>query len=148
QVAAPMELYDRPANTFVASFMGSPAMNIWPGTIGRAGGRLSLRVNGFQWDDLPVRHLDRERVLVGVRPHDVDLAPLDAADGTGRVEIVEPLGPTTLLHVRVEGSESRARIVTTANTRVVAGDHIGFRLRRERLHWFDDQSGRRLTAEY
>jgi multiple sugar transport system ATP-binding protein len=147
QVAAPMDLYDRPANTFVASFMGSPAMNIWPGTVVRAGGRLSLRVNGFQWDDLAVGDFDRDRVLVGVRPHDVDLAPADGGDGTGRVEVVEPLGPTTLLHVRVEGSDSRVRIVIAANTRVVAGDHIGFRFRRERLHWFDDQSGRRLAAE-
>jgi multiple sugar transport system ATP-binding protein len=147
QVAAPMDLYDRPANTFVASFIGSPAMNIWPGTIVRAGGHLSLRVNGFQWDDLAIRDLDRQRVLVGVRPHDVDLVPTDEGDGTGRVEIVEPLGPTTLLHVSVEGSDSRARILTAANTRVVAGERIGFRARRERLHWFDDQTGRRLTAE-
>jgi ABC-type sugar transport system ATPase subunit len=147
QVAAPMDLYDRPANTFVASFIGSPAMNIWPGTIVRGGGRLSLRVNGFEWDDLPVGHLDRDRVLVGVRPHDVDLVPTDAGNGTGRVEIVEPLGPTTLLHVNVEGSDSRARIVIAANTRVVAGERVGFRPRRERLHWFDDQSGRRLAAD-
>jgi multiple sugar transport system ATP-binding protein len=147
QVAAPMDLYDRPANTFVASFIGSPAMNIWPGTVVRAGGRLSLRVNGFQWDGLAVGDFDRDRVLVGVRPHDLDLAPTGGADGTGLVEIVEPLGPTTLLHVRVEGSESRARIVIAANTGVAAGDRIGFRLRRERLHWFDDQSGRRLAAE-
>jgi hypothetical protein len=39
------------------------------------------------------------------------------------------------------------RIVIAANMRVVAGDRIGFRSRRERLHWFDDQSGRRLAAE-
>jgi multiple sugar transport system ATP-binding protein len=147
QVAAPMDLYDRPVNTFVASFIGSPAMNIWPATIVRAGGRLSLRVNGFQWDDLAVGDLDRERVLVGVRPHDVDLAPTDRSDSTGLVEIAEPLGPTTLLHVRVEGSDSRARILVAAKTRVLAGDRIGFRPRRERLHWFDEQSGRRLAAE-
>src|SRR5262249_9450467 len=55
QVAAPMDLYDRPANTFVASFIGSPAMNIWPGTIVRAGGHRRLRVNGFEWHDLRVR---------------------------------------------------------------------------------------------
>jgi multiple sugar transport system ATP-binding protein len=121
-------------------------MNIWPGTIVRAGGVPSVRVNGFRWDDLQIGHLDRERVLVGVRPHDVDLAPADAGDATGHVEIVEPLGPTTLLHVTVEGSGSRARIVIAANRRVAVGDRIGFKARRERLHWFDDQSGRRLDT--
>jgi multiple sugar transport system ATP-binding protein len=147
QVAAPMDLYHRPANTFVAGFIGSPAMNIWPCTVVRAGGGVSLRANGFRWDGLPIGHLDRDRVLVGVRPHDIDLAPTDAADATGRVEILEPLGPTTVAHVRVEGSpDGRARIVIAANARVVVGDRIDFRVRREGLHWFDDKSGRRLAT--
>jgi len=123
QVAAPMDLYDRPANTFVASFIGSPAMNIWPGSMFRTQG---------------------EPALVGVRPHDIELTPLDAGDATGRVEILEPLGPTTLVHVRIdETPQSLARIVVQASPRIAIGDRVGLRLRRNRLHVFDEKSGRR-----
>jgi ABC-type sugar transport system ATPase subunit len=151
QVAAPLDLYDRPADTFVAGFIGSPAMNIWPCTIVRADGIVRVRADGFRWDDLRVADLDggdldRERVLLGVRPHDIDLTPPDASDAIGRVDIVEPLGPTTLAHISVDQSpERRARIVVGANTRMAVGDRVGFRVQRDHLHWFD-QDGRRLGA--
>ncbi|HEY1302669.1 MAG TPA: ABC transporter ATP-binding protein [Vicinamibacterales bacterium] len=144
QVAAPMDLYDRPADTFVAGFIGSPAINIWPCTIVRSDGRVRLRADGFRWDDLPVGDLDGERVLVGARPHDIELTPPDASDAVGRVEILEPLGPTTLAHVGMDGSENRVRIVIGANVRIAIGDRVGFRVRRDRLHWFDQGTGRRL----
>jgi ABC-type sugar transport system ATPase subunit len=127
QVAAPMDLYDRPANTFVASFIGSPAMNIWPGAVVHAVGERSS--------------------VVGVRPHDIELTSTEVSDTTGRVEILEPLGPTTLVHVRIDDApDSRARIVVPANRRIAIGDHVGFRVRRDRLHFFDGKSGRRLSS--
>jgi ABC-type sugar transport system ATPase subunit len=127
QVAAPMDLYERPANIFVASFIGSPAMNIWPGTIVRAGG---------------------ERALVGVRPHDIELTSTEECDATGRVEILEPMGPTTLVHVAIDAvPPSRARIVVQPNTRMAIGDRVGFRVRRDRLHFFDETSGRRIRFD-
>src|SRR5262245_31352570 len=147
QVAAPMDLYDRPANTFVAGFIGSPAMNLWPCTIVRSDGRVRLLGDGFRWDDLPVRDLDGARVLVGARPHDLGLTEPDASDAVGRVEILEPLGPTTLAHVGIDGSENRVRIVIGTNMRMTIGDHVGFRVRRDRLHWFDQGTGRRLGVE-
>ena len=127
QVAAPMDLYEQPANTFVASFIGSPAMNIWPpGTVVR---------------------IDGERRLVGVRPHDIELTTADGGDAAGRVEILEPLGPTMLVHVRVDDAvESRARIVVPANSRIAIGDRIGISVRRDRLHFFDATSGRRIST--
>jgi ABC-type sugar transport system ATPase subunit len=126
QVAPPMELYDRPANTFVASFIGSPAMNIWPGSM-------------FREQEGPT--------LVGVRPHDIELTPVDTGDATGRVEILEPLGPTTLVHVRVDAApESLARIVVQANPPIAIGDRVGFRMKRDRLHVFDKETGRRRAS--
>ncbi|HKE84135.1 MAG TPA: ABC transporter ATP-binding protein [Vicinamibacterales bacterium] len=147
QVAAPMDLYDRPADTFVAGFIGSPAMNIWPCTIVQSDGRGHVRADGFQWDDLPVGDVDGERVLIGARPHDVDITSPDASDAIGRVEILEPLGPTMLAHVGIDGSESRVRIVIGANTRMAIGDRVGFRVRRDRLHWFNRETGRRLDPK-
>ncbi len=126
QVATPMDLYDRPENRFVAGFIGSPAMNLWPGTIMRDIG---------------------EHAVIGVRPHDIELAPIDASAVTGRVEILEPLGPTTLVHVRIDGvTESLARIVVAARPQLAIGDRVGLNVRRDRLHLFDEKSGRRLSA--
>ena len=126
QVAPPMELYDRPANTFVASFIGSPAMNIWPGAMFRE---------------------QEGSTLVGVRPHDLELTPVDAGDTSGRVEILEPLGPTTLVHVRLEAaSASLARIVVQPNTPIAIGDRVGFKMKRDRLHVFDESGRRRAST--
>jgi ABC-type sugar transport system ATPase subunit len=124
QVAAPMHLYDRPANAFVASFIGSPAMNIWPASmIGAA----------------------RDCALAGIRPHDIDLTAGDTGDVTGRVEILEPLGATTLVHVRIDGAPATlARVVVQANPRIAIGDRVGLVIRHDRLHFFDESTGRRL----
>jgi ABC-type sugar transport system ATPase subunit len=126
QVASPMDLYDQPANTFVAGFIGSPAMNMWPGTM---------------------IHPDGGCRLVGVRPHDIELASTGVGDGAGRIEILEPLGPATLLHVSIDDATvTRARIVVPPNTRLAIGDRIAFTIRRDRLHWFDKNTGKRLEA--
>jgi ABC-type sugar transport system ATPase subunit len=127
QVAAPMELYDRPVNTFVASFIGSPAMNIWPGAMIAS---------------------DWEKLLVGIRPHDIELTSAGAGDAAGRVEILEPLGPTTLVHVALDAvPPSRARVVVQANSRLAIGDRIGLSLRRDHLHFFDETTGRRVRFD-
>jgi ABC-type sugar transport system ATPase subunit len=142
QVAAPMELYDRPANTFVARFIGSPAMNIWPRT---SEGRVHGRPGSSAWDDVAPAGHDPKDVLVGVRPHDIDVVAPGEGDALGRVEIVEPLGPATLLHVALEGAEeARIRVVTGDARRLTVGDRVGLSVRRERLHWFDGRTGRRL----
>jgi multiple sugar transport system ATP-binding protein len=123
QVAAPMDLYDRPANTFVARFIGSPAMNLWPAALLLGDGATGL---------------------VGARPHDIELAPAADGDVTGRVEIIEPLGPTTLVHVQVDrAAGTLARIVVPPSTRIDVGDAVALRPRRDRLHFFDEATGRR-----
>ena len=147
QVAAPMDVYRAPANIFVAGFIGSPAMNIWPATIVRSGGCARVRANGFEWNDQAVATLARDQLRVGIRPHDIEVVPVGAGDAVGRVEIVEPLGPTILAHVSVDGgSDARARVIMQATTCLAGGDRVDLRVRRERLHWFDIESGRRLEA--
>jgi len=114
QIAPPQELYDRPANLFVAGFIGSPAMNFLSGTLVRAGDGYAVRL-GEETLDLPAGVL-RERpalagyaekpIVVGVRPEDVEDAALagDVPDGstlTGTVDLVEPLGSDLIVHVRL-----------------------------------------------
>jgi multiple sugar transport system ATP-binding protein len=125
QVAPPLEVYRRPANRFVAGFIGSPAMNFLPGPLVAAG------------DD---------GVVVGVRPHDVQIVSADQGDLVARIDVVEPLGPELLLHVTPAGATGLEplRIVISADQEIGEGAQVGLRLRRDRLHRFAAETGARL----
>ena len=126
QIGAPMDVYQQPANTFVAGFIGTPAMNLLPpGT--------------FAWQ--------REGAIVGIRPHDVELAAAEGSDETGRVEVIEPLGSTQLLHVRLDRRpDLLVRVVVSSDARLGVGAAVAVRLRRDRLHLFDAATGRVVHA--
>ena len=97
QVGSPLELYDRPANRFVAGFIGSPAMNFLPGRI-EAGG---FRAEGGSFWPLPAAaaaHRNRAAVY-GVRPEHLQLAGADGVPLT--VQVVEPTGSETQVHGRL-----------------------------------------------
>lgn len=100
QVGTPLELYERPQNEFVAQFIGSPSMNLLPGTIVETGARTRVDLgNGLEsWANLPTRASDMGlSVNLGVRPE--DLVPTDGpALYHGTVEITEALGEVTLLY--------------------------------------------------
>jgi multiple sugar transport system ATP-binding protein len=110
QVDSPQRLYTNPSNTFVASFIGSPAMNFLPGKLRR--GSLELDGLSLELPDAIRSRLqgDREEVLVGLRPEAFDDARLegDGAQSLMRadVEITEQLGPETIAYVRVPGLQT------------------------------------------
>ena len=124
QIGPPMEVYHHPANTFVAEFIGTPAMNFLPpGT--------------FAWQ--------RRGAIAGIRPHDVELAGAADGDETGRVEVVEPLGSTQLLHLRLDRRpDVLLRVVVSSDASIGADQPIAVRFRRDRLHFFDAATGRTL----
>ncbi|CAM3703007.1 ABC transporter ATP-binding protein [Phaeobacter inhibens] len=102
QVGTPLELYQRPENEFVAQFIGSPAMNLIPGSVIAAGPRTTVRLNSGEevMADIPTTDADQGlAVNVGVRPEDL------VEEGTGgalidsRVDIVEALGEVTVLYI-------------------------------------------------
>jgi multiple sugar transport system ATP-binding protein len=148
QVAPALEVFRRPANLFVAGFVGSPAMNLWRCICHRVGNGLRVASPAFSIElaGVDVAVPDGGEVMVGVRPHDIDLQPNSEGDGGGRVEIVEPLGPVTVIHLRVDGlPQEFVRVVVPADTRIGVGEQAGFRIRRDRLHLFDGRTGRRLV---
>jgi len=125
QVDAPLDVFRRPANVFVAGFVGSPAMNVWEDGDGLSAGA-------------------GQGTVLGIRPHDIELTDSTAADGRGRIEVVEPLGAATLIHLRVDRrSSDLVRVVISADRAVAVGDVVGFRVRRDRVHQFDRETGRR-----
>jgi multiple sugar transport system ATP-binding protein len=148
QVGPALALFRRPANMFVAGFVGSPAMNLWRGACRRLDGpaRVVSAVCSIDLDEAGPGVPDGAELVVGVRPHDIDLTSDGDGDSTGRVEIVEPLGPVTLVHLRVAGLPGEfVRVIVPAETRIGVEDHACFRIRRDRLHLFDGRTGRRLN---
>ena len=148
QVGPALALFRRPANTFVAGFVGSPAMNLWRGACRRLDGpaRVVSAVCSIDLDEAGPGVPDGAELVVGVRPHDIDLTSDGVGDSTGRVEIVEPLGPVTLVHLRVSGLPGEfVRVIVPSDTRIGVEDHARFRIRRDRLHLFDGRTGHRLN---
>ena len=104
QVGAPLELYERPHNEFVAQFIGSPAMNLLPGKITSTGAETTVTLNsgGEARSAIPSRDEDMGReVNIGVRPEDF-VAVEDGGIYRGYVEITEALGEVTLLYFESE----------------------------------------------
>jgi len=103
QIGSPMELFNNPANTFVASFIGSPPMNQIPGQITRSPSGKQATVNGIAIN-LPegLDVTEGQQVIVGIRPEHFTLS---AADGASAIPIslnlLEPLGSEALLHASI-----------------------------------------------
>ena len=146
QVAPPMEVYRRPASLFVAGFVGSPAMNLLPGEVRPDGvwagpGGLVL--------PLPAASGARActgRVTLGVRPHDVAIVAPGAGDADARADVVEPRGSELLIYLRLgdDGSGGELRVVAPPERQIAVDTAVGVQLDRDRLHWFDEPTGRRL----
>jgi multiple sugar transport system ATP-binding protein len=150
QVDAPERLYRKPANMFVAGFIGSPAMNFVQGTL--RDGRVAL---GEHSVTLPSANGHSGPVVVGVRPEDVLIG--DAADALpAQIEITEQLGPEVLVHVAVpgltlaaaEGDEAPTdgRLVSRApgTFRGTRGDRVRVAFNTQHLQLFDPGSGEAL----
>jgi ABC-type sugar transport system ATPase subunit len=148
QVASPLEVYRRPANVFVAGFIGSPTMNFLPCILRRDSGRTALECPAFTVElaeCLPAETRSGN-ILLGVRPHDVALVTLQQADVRAHVEVNEPRGNEVVTHVVVgEGtSKSQLTLVVPPETITKVGEQVGLRFRRDRLHLFDSDSGERI----
>ncbi len=138
QVATPMEIWSRPADTYVASFIGSPAMNLLPATVENGAVRLDqgLLLPLPQASGLP----HGQKLTLGIRPEHL----LPGAGGlTMQIELLEPLGSETVVHGRLpDGTPLTARMpgeVTTEGALPVI-------LPWENLHLFDGASGKRLEG--
>ena len=145
QIDTPMALYDRPANLFVAGFLGSPAMNVLRGRL-RASDGLHLETAPGEGVPLagatvPQAWLDRD-VVLGVRPE--HLLPVDGDGLEARVEVVEAVGSEAYLHLDFAGQKLVSRLAPADLP--APGDGIRLRPDPRRLHFFDPQDGRRLAA--
>jgi multiple sugar transport system ATP-binding protein len=146
QVGEPLELYNTPANRFVAGFIGSPAMNFAEVTLSADNGKVWAEAPGLRIGlPEPVAHRVNGRsggkATVGIRPEDIHIAgPADPADlcFDVEVEVVEQLGSEILLDTRAGNSTFVASVEPTLRTRV--HDHLKLAINPARLHLFDAQT--------
>jgi multiple sugar transport system ATP-binding protein len=147
QVAAPKEIYDHPANKFVASFIGSPPMNFFDAEIEMRGDTavltgpaFSFSVNGASAQKL-TRSSTRS-VTLGVRPEDVIVGNGSAVNGSAmraRVDVVETLGAEQHLFLTADGNSLLARV--SADFAAHVGDLLHASIDPSKLHVFDRESG-------
>ena len=145
QVGAPLELYDRPANLFVAGFIGSPAMNFVNGVLRRGNGEAQVVTEDGTALPLPPQAAGPEgaAVVYGVRPENLLLAS-DGAGIAAEVEVVEPTGSDTLVFCHLGGGEVCAEF--KERHAFAPGQAIRLAPQLDSVHLFDAESGLRLSA--
>jgi multiple sugar transport system ATP-binding protein len=148
QIGSPLELYDHPQTLFVATFIGSPAMNIVHGRY-QAGATPQFIANDDPSFSLPIsvaqvrlfEHSRNDQIAIGIRPEDLRVVP----SGTGQSELSatvdasEPLGNEVLLYLRVGKQDLTAR----AEPRLLSrpGDRLSLAVDPSRMHFFDQATG-------
>jgi multiple sugar transport system ATP-binding protein len=142
QVGTPTEIYDSPANRFVAGFFGTPSMNVLSATVERGDDGAVAKGHGFALE-APPNVASAGEVLVGFRPEAASLAERPgSAPVRGRVELREVLGADVLLHVRSEAGPLTVK--TEDRAAGEEGEDLTVWLDRDRLHFFDARSEARL----
>jgi multiple sugar transport system ATP-binding protein len=141
QVGEPLELYGKPANKFVAGFIGSPAMNFAEATVAEEGGQMVVTNAALRVPIAPsraerMRAYKGQTVTLGVRPEDMHIAGGDGQTGFDAVvDVVEPLGSEILLDVKVGSYVMVARVDPTVRAKI--HEKIRFNVEPDRLHFFD-----------
>ena len=142
QIGAPLELYDRPENLFVASFIGSPAMNFFKGKISANGSAAFETSGGVK---LPIAAkpsgIDGRSAIYGIRPEHLTLAD----DGAhAEVIVVEPTGSEIQVFAKLDGQEVTAVFRERHNFK--PGDKIRLKPDPKLVHLFDEPTGKRLNT--
>jgi multiple sugar transport system ATP-binding protein len=146
QVGEPLELYNTPANKYVAGFIGSPAMNFASVVVKQAGGALFAENDGMRIR-VPAQLTGRmgahagQPATLGIRPEDLRMANgSDPADLTfeASVEVAEQLGSEILLDLKAGGSAMVASVEPTVKAR--HGDRVRLAMNPDRMHFFDAKS--------
>ncbi|HWG85284.1 MAG TPA: sn-glycerol-3-phosphate import ATP-binding protein UgpC [Deinococcales bacterium] len=141
QVGTPMSVYERPETTFVAEFLGSPAMNLISAKLSADGRSVEVGPESSWPLDTARPHLAGLPVTLGVRPENLELR-----QGGSRLvaDMVEPLGADTLVHGRLVSGGAVVTVRLPGSIMVREGDTLELGVPPERLHLFDHQTGKRL----
>ncbi len=146
QVGSPMDLYHRPANTFVAGFIGSPAMNLITCNVDSVDGPTSClsvsdqTISGVPQTKLSVGH----SVSLGIRPEHLSVSKGEGISFKGNLEAIERLGDVTFLYLILTDG-SRVTVAEQGDRQLEIGESVQVYAELDKLHLFDDK-GRALRA--
>jgi multiple sugar transport system ATP-binding protein len=139
QIGPPLDVYDHPQTLYVAQFIGSPAINVWRGTIERDGTRSRLRADSGAVLDLGRAQPAAETpVAAAFRPENLLVDPSGPLHA--RVDVVETLGPETYVYFDIAGVRTCARVDRAV--RMSPGDRVRLAVAPDAIHLFDAASGR------
>ena len=156
QIGTPQEVYDSPANVFVAGFIGVPQMNFYDACLVRDGEAYCVELDGVsvgvsaeKCARLAARGVDTQDITLGVRPENIELAGAGDTALTGTVETTEMMGSAVHLHVNVDGKDS---IIILQNVEedgrhpsdIKVGDRVSFAFGGSVVHLFDREAGTNL----
>ncbi len=153
QVDTPLNLYDFPANLFVATFLGNPQMNIIDGSLAFRDGKAAFVSAGTDSFALPIDSLlinqianaDGLKVKLGVRPNDVNVDPGCANGLKTKVELLEKLGDQTLVYFYVPGRKDLAIASVPGTCPLALNQKIAISFKADKIHLFDTATGHSLT---
>jgi len=151
QIGSPSEIYNTPANMFVADFMGSPSMNLIPAQIEPSDSGMQVHLERGSGERLTLRDTgtlqelgSAREVLIGLRPENITNPNGDAAQiAHCHVDVVEPAGSDTFISTKLGGKSITARM--RADTKVTAGEGIDLAFDLSKASYFDPASGARLN---
>ncbi len=145
QVGQPLDIYNRPASTFVASFIGSPAMNLFNAKVDRAGGLVSF---GNWATPLPMRiagSVSGDDIIVGIRPEQCVVSR--SGEGISAVvDFVEELGSGRIVYADIRGQIFAAAIGEDLTVR--PGERVMLQFPEAQLHFFDPNTERRIDPDF
>ena len=142
QIGTPEEIYEHPASLYVAGFVGSPAMNILPGTVAASGGSVLLG-HGQSLDlHASFRAGAGQLVQIGLRPENLSITPKDQGMLTAGFVFMEELGAARIYHLMIE--DIPIAVVSDRKISLADGEEVGLRFDPAAMHVFDGTSGRSL----
>jgi sn-glycerol 3-phosphate transport system ATP-binding protein len=140
QLATPMEVFEHPADTYVAGFIGSPTMNFLPGRLVHDGTAVQLDAGPL----IPLRgRRTGSAITLGIRPEHLTLG---GADLTLTVDLIEPLGSETLVHGRVAGTTQETMAIKIPGA-VRPSETVTVSVQADQAHIFDARTERRIDPE-
>jgi sn-glycerol 3-phosphate transport system ATP-binding protein len=147
QIGAPLEVYSKPASTFVAGFIGSPPMNLIPGRVTDNGRALASDGDVHVRLPEPRPSVDGRQVLLGVRPEHLEACDAGAASLQPDIDFIELLGSDSLVYGHLGADRRGARVAARLHTSVVAREgRLPLHFAAEHMHLFDPETGRRIEA--
>ncbi|MCF6343330.1 MAG: sn-glycerol-3-phosphate ABC transporter ATP-binding protein UgpC [Devosiaceae bacterium] len=142
QVGSPLELYDHPRNEFVATFIGSPAMNLFAGTISKTGSKTTIKLDSGNEAIIDVASNKEDlgkKAKLGIRPEDFKLGSEKDHVVKSNIRFVEALGEVTLLHLEPLNDDLCIVVKLSGDFKFENGQEIFLKAKTEKMHLFDDK---------